>query len=247
LRRSTTEPRRTHREADEFRLALAKNYPQGGRVISSLCVFLSVACLIEAGTQAVASASIERPSVTQKKLGDGRMAPHAWRVLEAVIGGSIEAVRLALADGAQIDARGPDGRTGLMHAAAHGSVELVQLLLSKGANLTASDSGGRTPIMYAAYSGHYETADILLAAGADPNAVDALGMTPLMYAARAGNERTLKSLLAAGADKAVCDHEGHRALDHAGSRLSSGTAVGGFHYQLTSKRQVPESIQRLLQ
>src|SRR5262245_35401703 len=59
--------------------------------------------------------------------------------------GQREAALRALADGADVDARGPDGATALLWAAHRGDRELVAALLKRGANPDAANDYGVTP------------------------------------------------------------------------------------------------------
>ena len=119
--------------------------------------------------------------------------PPAGLHAAASVGNRAEVARL-LAGGADVNARGPDGRTPLHYAAEQGRLEVVQLLLGKGADVNAEEARRRTPLHLAAQGGHREVAEALLKAGADVNAVDGQGWTPAVFAVRAGH-RDLADLL----------------------------------------------------
>ena len=105
-------------------------------------------------------------------------------LLEAVFDGNIEAVKQAIADGANVNAK--DGGTPLHHAAGHGHKEIAELLISKGADVNAKNNDEVTPLHWAADMGHKEIAEILITKGADVNAKieggDYKGDTPLDFA-----------------------------------------------------------------
>jgi ankyrin repeat protein len=60
-----------------------------------------------------------------------------------------ELIDLALAHGADPNARGPQGKTPLMIAAAHGHVEGIDMLVRAGADPSLVDGGGRGAWAYA--------------------------------------------------------------------------------------------------
>lgn len=59
-------------------------------------------------------------------------------------------VKLLLAKGASLDARGEAGRTPLIFAAGNGETGVVKLLIEKGANIEATDDSGQTALILAA-------------------------------------------------------------------------------------------------
>jgi len=130
--------------------------------------------------------------------------------------GSIEAMRVLIGKGADVNGRNAFDATPLMWALYDSNK--VRLLLSKGADVNPHTKQGRTPLMIAAlYPGNVQTvkmlldrgatvdardqqqdtalilaadgeiARILVENGADVNAKDAFGFTPLMTAAGGGN------------------------------------------------------------
>jgi ankyrin repeat protein len=102
---------------------------------------------------------------------------------EAAKAGNIEAVKQAIADGADVNAKDFAGATPLHRAAQEGHNEIAELLIAKGADVNAKRSdGGWTPLHFVATK---EIAELLIAAGADVNAKDDRGDTPLNWANRA--------------------------------------------------------------
>ena len=65
-----------------------------------------------------------------------------WSLCEAASQGAIDVARARLADGADIDALGPDGRTPLMIAASCQQAAMAQWLLANGASLDRRDAFG---------------------------------------------------------------------------------------------------------
>ena len=100
----------------------------------------------------------------------------------ANLGGNIEAVKQAIADGADVNAKNNDGVTPLLLATTWDYKEIVELLIGEGADVNEWDDIGSTPLLVAARKGHKEIAELLIDNGADVNAKDEIGETPLDYA-----------------------------------------------------------------
>jgi len=96
--------------------------------------------------------------------------------------GDIEAVKQAIADGADVNAKMDNGRTALHYAAQEGHKEIVEMLIAKGADVNAKFDAGWTSLHFVATK---EIAELLIAAGADVNAKDDRGDTSLNWANRA--------------------------------------------------------------
>jgi hypothetical protein len=94
--------------------------------------------------------------------------------------GHHEIVQLLLIKGAEVNAKGDDGKTALMGASAHGHGEIVQALLAKGAEVNAKTVKGTTALMFASQKGHREIKDLLIKAGA--SGTDAVQMNDVLAA-----------------------------------------------------------------
>ena len=131
--------------------------------------------------------------------------------------GAVDAARLLLAAGANVDDSAPDGRGALLLAAHGGHARFVRFLLGAGANPNAS-AAGYTALHAAVLQGDPGMVEALLAAGARPDAqvIEAtrvtrngqvlmigdhlLGATPFALAAKFAEGGIMRALLAAGAD-----------------------------------------------
>jgi ankyrin repeat protein len=182
------------------------------------------------------------------------------RLLEAVRNGDREAVRILLENGAEVDAREPDGATALHWAAHRVDPETASLLISYGADLDIENDYGITPLALACENGSAELVDALLQAGANARAVRPTGETALMTCSRTGNAAAVKALLSHGADPGAKESEreqtalmwaaaqNHReviqALIDAGAHVQARTktaAPAGPRSSGYSRRPTPES------
>ena len=116
-------------------------------------------------------------------------------LIEAVRNGDAAALRARLAGPLDVNARQPDGATGLHWAVHHEDVVAADLLIGAGADVTAANDLGVTPLLLACRVGHGALVERLLAAGADANTALPSGETPLMAAARAGSLEAVNALL----------------------------------------------------
>ena len=135
------------------------------------------------------------PALEQERLN------HAF--LDAAAHGDIPALRLALQDGAQINARDSASETALIRAAREGRLVMVEILLGAGASLDLQDREGRTALARAALGGFIDIVSMLIRSGADITLDDKNGDKPLDIALRSGVpalvalfEKPLKDLLA---------------------------------------------------
>lgn len=98
----------------------------------------------------------------------------------AAFTGNTEALKQALTDGAEVNARNlQSGATPLITAAVAGHTKAVATLLEHGADINARGQDGGTALHAAAFFGHTETVKLLLEKGADTNIRSNDGATPL--------------------------------------------------------------------
>jgi len=90
-------------------------------------------------------------------------AQRVYPLNSAAAANNLLAVRLLLANGAEVDSRQAGGFTPLHNAAQNGQVELVELLLQHGADPQARSSDGRTPLDFAREAGNRQAMEILAA------------------------------------------------------------------------------------
>ncbi|MGZ5305994.1 MAG: ankyrin repeat domain-containing protein [Actinomycetota bacterium] len=134
------------------------------------------------------------PSLVTAFSADGFTALH----LPAFFGG-VDATRLLLDRGADVDAHGRGWMTGtpLNSAAAGGHTDVARLLLDTGADPNARQASGWTPLHSAAHNGDLELVELLLARGADLGATNDDGATVLSMAAEGGSAEVVARVSAA--------------------------------------------------
>jgi HEAT repeat protein len=88
---------------------------------------------------------------------------------QAASDGNLSRVDEALANGADVNARGSYGDTALNEAAESGHLEVVKRLVEAGADIHNVGGADKTPVMNAAFAGHVETVRFLLEKGAQVN------------------------------------------------------------------------------
>jgi ankyrin repeat protein len=122
--------------------------------------------------------------------------------------GQLGAVRLLIARGADINARGAKGSTALSLAVGAAHEEVLALLLVKGAHANSGDDNGVTPLMLASECGNLGVVKMLAehmgGQGLDKVSLD--GLTALHWAAFKGHEEVVRFLLFAGADPSIRDN-----------------------------------------
>ncbi len=114
--------------------------------------------------------------------------------------GDVEALRRALATGADVSATNTEGQTALHRAAGFGHLAAVEALVAAKAALNIY-AEAETPLHAAAQEGHAAVVRALSRAGADVNARrDDHAPTPLIVAVHARRDEAVAALVEAGAD-----------------------------------------------
>ena len=122
-------------------------------------------------------------------------------VADAAMRGDVEAVRVLIAEGADVNAPRGDGMTGLHWAALNGNPEIARMLIEAGADLEAvTRLGAHRPLHVAGRAGWGEVVAMLVEAGADVEAATGTGAAPLHFAAASGDVAAVRALVRGGAD-----------------------------------------------
>jgi ankyrin repeat protein len=136
--------------------------------------------------------------------------------------GQVEAARLLLNAGADLECGDSDETTPLGVAAIYRQREMVTFLLSQGADVNRRDKNGAYALSFAASGGDTVTVDEILDAGADLNFWNRQGVTLLHYASSRGLDRLFNLLIERGDDINVVTEDGMTPLHWAALR---GNAV----------------------
>lgn len=133
-------------------------------------------------------------------------------IIVACLHGQVEAMRVLIGAGGDIEGMDNNGKTCLFYAIAKRNFEASTLLINSGALFTQVDLDGRTPLMHACMDrSTLPIAMELIKAGADLHATDNKGRSALMYATAIGSISTIQFLLEAGADPYARDLKDRRA------------------------------------
>ena len=124
--------------------------------------------------------------------------------------GHVDAARLVLDQGAEVDRAEEDGRTPLHIACHQGHLDAAQLLLERGAKKVDQADPldyGRTLLYMACENNHVDAARILLDKGAEVDRADMHDRTPLYIACEKGHVNAARLLINNGAevDRAMKD------------------------------------------
>lgn len=164
--------------------------------------------------------------------------PSADALMQAVAGGKVDAVKVLIGRGAEINPHGAfHGQTPLTQAAATGRLDVVAFLVEHGAdvnaNCTEHGSSGYlryegigprnpTPLGSAAEPGRAAVVEYLIQKGAKVNGRDGSTYTPLMWACAGGDLKTVQVLLHHGADAKMKTDQGQTARSFAAARNYAG-------------------------
>ncbi|KAL9601010.1 MAG: hypothetical protein Q9219_002832 [cf. Caloplaca sp. 3 TL-2023] len=149
-------------------------------------------------------------------------------LLTAARQGDSIAVELALAEGADVNAKGPEGTAAVHIATLHGCTDIVELLIACNADVNIQTTpqgdreqrkfqGRRTALHWAADKGFEDIARLLIDNGAEIDAKNYSGRTPLQEAVKTANIGfgVTRLLLERGASIAIYDDEGWTPLHQA--------------------------------
>lgn len=130
----------------------------------------------------------------------------------AIENNCLEAARLLLDNGVEINASNDLHQTALIIAVENGDLDTVEMLLKNGADVNLVDDADEAALMIAARAGHLDIVNALLRHGVDVNVANTSNNTVLMMAARAGHPGVVEVLLRHDADIDAVGKYGQTAL-----------------------------------
>ncbi len=147
----------------------------------------------------------------------GPLPPFYASPLElALQNGNIRIASRLIQAGAQVNAKGADGRTVLYYAVRERQLDAIHFLIESGAAVNVRDKDGTSPLDDAVRRGTLDTIALLLAHGAHLNEPETqAGMTPINEAACRGNVEIVKFLLQFHPDLGIPDKRGYGPLENA--------------------------------
>ena len=157
--------------------------------------------------------AVEVGSWLKRGMDPNTLDPTGMPVLHlAARDGSLEAVKVILGAGANIDRRNAAGESALMLAAIQGHKEVVNFLIQREAQV---NHPGWTPLIYAATTGKIDIIKILIDNHAYIDSSSPNGVTSLMMAIRGGHVHAVRLLIEEDAEVTVKNDDGETALDWA--------------------------------
>jgi ankyrin repeat protein len=197
-----------------------------------------------------------------KNIDIERRGVSEWTALHnAVESGSLEALKLLLSHGADVNALTEESWTPLHAAAWNGRTEITKLLLSHGADVKCTIKNGSTALYLAAEFNYVESVRELLSHGADIDRASDSGHTPLHIAISENSMESARELIAHGADvKAVTPDswtplhiaawkgktEIMKSLLSHGANIDSAIADGSTALHIAVQFMQTESLRELL-
>lgn len=155
---------------------------------------------------------------------DARDKDQRTALLLATHANAIDAARVLIASGADVNAKDLIADTPFLYAGAEGRTEILELILATGkVNLKDRNRYGGNALIPAAHHGHPETVRVLLKTAIDVNHINRLGWTALLETiilsdGGPAHQDIMAQLIAAGADVNLADGDGVSPLAHARQR-----------------------------
>jgi ankyrin repeat protein len=141
----------------------------------------------------------------------------------AIEANRLEAFKLLLTEGADINAVANDLDTPWLLAGARGRTDMLRLMIPKGPDFTRRNRYGGNALIPACHYGHVDTVKLLLTTKIDIDHINSLGWTCLLEAVILGeggakHQEIIRLMLKAGANPNIADKKGDTPLAHARAR-----------------------------
>jgi ankyrin repeat protein len=160
------------------------------------------------------------PALTASSPIESRDQTGATPLVAATKANAIDAARVLINAGADVNAKDNIQDSAYLYAGARGHLEILKMTLANGADLKSTNRFGGTALIPAAERGHVETVQTLIDAGVAVDHVNRLGWTALIEAVILGDggkrhQEIVAILLKAGANPNLADRDGVTPLQHA--------------------------------
>ncbi|MFT6337988.1 MAG: ankyrin repeat protein [Halioglobus sp.] len=109
-------------------------------------------------------------------------------IVLATYGQQVDATKLLIHSGVEIDQKDSAGNTALMGVTYKGNLEIVKLLIDAGADVNVSNYNNATPLIYAATFSQLRIAKMLIEKGANLDIKDARGNSAFDHAKMKGDQ-----------------------------------------------------------
>ncbi|QRY61700.1 ankyrin repeat domain-containing protein [Gordonia sp. PDNC005] len=160
-----------------------------------------------------AAASSSTPASIGRPQSSARVNPAATaRLHVAASNGDVAEVHKAIADGADLESRGANGRTPLVAATKNRDAASALALLDAGADPNAKDDLQDSAFLYAGAEGFDTILEGTLRHGADVTSLNRYGGTALIPASEHAHTSTISILIKAGVPLDVVNKSGWTAL-----------------------------------
>lgn len=141
--------------------------------IATVSLLLTISLVAESANQKLLkSLTNDNVALATQAFKDGAnpdIVDDEWPIFISVINaGNKRMIKLFLDNNVNVNKKGPDGRSPMMHAIIAKNNKLIQDVMSHGADIEDKDSQGRTLLMYAAEQGNVILLKKLLQGGLDP-------------------------------------------------------------------------------
>ena len=178
------------REAFRGQVGMVKELIQHGANVNAqdtrgwtVLMFASIACNIDTmGVLLDCGARVNAMSFEPHAMTALHHAVYARQTVHVPPTQRVDAIRLLLSRGADVNLKGGYGYSALHYPVEQGNSTVVRLLLDYGADINTRDSNGTTVLMHASESGRIHIIQLLVDRGADIDSVDVYGLTASNHA-----------------------------------------------------------------
>ena len=166
-------------------------------VIFSIFFLFSVFAdeLNDSFSAAVQAGNVKAAADLFAKGADINFVDEEWPLfVTAVTWNDVKMAEFFIKNGVNLELKGPDGKTALLHAISLKNTQLVAMLITAGADLKARDLNEKDAMMYAAEANNAELLNKLLKSGFSEKTKSKAGKTALDYAIDARAQETFRIL-----------------------------------------------------